>query len=91
MFKLQIKSACSAWFKESQWRDAGYVPSLDEYLSVTTVSTTYPALACVSFVGMGEIATEQAFEWILNFPRCVEAICIICRLLDDIVSHEVRN
>lgn len=87
---LQTKRLCRAWLKEAQWSSTGYVPPLEEYLSVAGETTGYPALTITSFVGMGETATRQAFEWMLGFPKILRALCTITRLRDDVVSHEVR-
>ena len=46
-------------------------------------------LTTTSFVGMGDIATKEAFDWAFSHPNMVRTSCIICRLMDDIVSHEV--
>ncbi|URE14887.1 hypothetical protein MUK42_12714 [Musa troglodytarum] len=48
-------------------------------------------LECASLVGMGEIATKEAFQWITSFPKIVQASAIICHILDDITSHDVRS
>ncbi|GLT50329.1 hypothetical protein SLA2020_238210 [Shorea laevis] len=44
-----------------------------------------------SLVGMGEVASKEAFDWISNDPRMVKACAIICRLMDDIVSNEFEQ
>ena len=46
-------------------------------------------LTITSFVAMGDIATKEAFDWVSNDPKMVRASSIVCRLMDDIVSHEV--
>ncbi|GLT69694.1 hypothetical protein SLA2020_418250 [Shorea laevis] len=40
---------------------------------------------------MGEVASKEAFDWISNDPKMVKACAIICRLMDDIVSHEFEQ
>ena len=53
------------------------------------VSSGYPMLATTCFLLMGDIANQQAFDWISNDPNIIKASAIIARLMDDIVSHEV--
>ncbi|KAL7249409.1 hypothetical protein ACSBR1_011576 [Camellia fascicularis] len=48
-------------------------------------------VATTSFVGMGDIVTEEAFDWISNDPIIVKASAIICRLMNDIASNEGRR
>ncbi|CAL9774265.1 unnamed protein product [Musa acuminata subsp. burmannicoides] len=87
--KEAMKDLSKAYFKESKWRDQHYVPTLEEHLHVSLISAGHPMLECASFVGMGEIATKEAFEWIASFPKIVQASAIIGRIMDDITSHEV--
>ncbi|KAG6634389.1 hypothetical protein CIPAW_12G115200 [Carya illinoinensis] len=54
-------------------------------------SFSYSTLATTSFVGMGNIANREVFEWISNGPKIVTASAIICRLMDDIVSHKFEQ
>lgn len=49
----------------------------------------YSEIATISFLGMGDIITKEVFEWVLKGPKIIEASKIICRLMDDIVSHKV--
>nr|XP_010909538.2 alpha-humulene synthase [Elaeis guineensis] len=89
--KESIKEISRAYFEEAKWRDEGYVPPLKEYLTVSLISCCYAALACASFVGMGEKATKEAFDWVTSFPRIIKCICSICRLMDDVVSTEFEQ
>ncbi|XP_064971654.1 alpha-humulene synthase-like [Musa acuminata AAA Group] len=88
---VQMKDLSKAYFEESKWRDQRYVPTLEEHLRVSLISAAYPMLECASFVGMGEIATKEAFEWITSFPKIVQASAIISRIMDDITSHELEQ
>ncbi|XP_065048733.1 alpha-humulene synthase-like isoform X2 [Musa acuminata AAA Group] len=89
--KEAMKDLSEAYFEESKWRDQHYVPTLEEHLHVSLVSSAYPMLECASFVGMGEIATKEAFEWITSFPKIVRASAIIVRIMNDITSHELEQ
>ena len=86
---MQIKGIAKAFFEEAKWRDEGYVPSLEDHLHVSLMTTCYGALACASFVGMEEVATREAFDWATSFPKMIKAVTLICRLMDDVVGYEV--
>ncbi|KAF2285862.1 hypothetical protein GH714_008471 [Hevea brasiliensis] len=75
----------------SKWRDEGYIPTMEEYMKVSLVTSCYPMLATTSFFGMGAIATKDAFEWVSSDPKILRASSIVCRLMDDIVSHEFEQ
>ncbi|WVZ90830.1 hypothetical protein U9M48_037090 [Paspalum notatum var. saurae] len=78
-----------AYNKEVQWREQGYVPStVEEHLQVSARSGACHLLSCTSFVGMGDVATEESFEWVCSVPKIVQALCIILRLSDDLKSYE---
>ena len=78
--------------EEARWLRDRYVPTLEEYLDVTLVSSGYYMLTTVSFMGMKDNnITNNVFQWVLEDPKIVRASTIICRLMDDIVSHKVHN
>ena len=58
-------------------------------MAVAMVSTGYAVLAATSFIGMGSVVTKDSFEWFFSGPTILKASEIICRLMDDIVSHKV--
>ncbi|TXG67315.1 hypothetical protein EZV62_008590 [Acer yangbiense] len=66
-----------------------YIPYAIEANSL--VSSGYPMLATTCFLSMGDIANQQAFDWISNDPTIIKASAIIARLMDDIVSHEFEQ
>ncbi|KAL2505973.1 Alpha-humulene/(-)-(E)-beta-caryophyllene synthase [Abeliophyllum distichum] len=83
----EMKKLVRAYFKEAKWTYDGYVPTIEEYMKVALVSGAYMMLSTSSLVGMGELATKEAFEWISSEPLLVRASSIICRLMDDMVGH----
>ncbi|GMN27156.1 hypothetical protein TIFTF001_050455 [Ficus carica] len=87
------KRSVRAYFEEVRWLEQGYTPFLEEYLEVALVSTGYFTLSTTSFVGIMEdnIITKDVFEWVFNRPKIVRASQIICRFMDDIVSHRFEQ
>lgn len=76
---------------EAKWYHEGYVPSMEEYMKVSIVSTCYYLFAPISFLGMGVAASEEAFKWVESDPMMLKASGIIGRLMNDITSHKVHN
>ncbi|XP_061351012.1 (-)-germacrene D synthase-like [Gastrolobium bilobum] len=88
--KNEMKRLARAYFAEAKWFNHNYTPSMEEYMDVALVSSAYRMLTATTFIGMGDIATEKAFQWLTNDPKIVNSSKIICRLMDDIVSNEVN-
>ena len=45
----------------------------------------------LSFLGMGDILTKEAFDWTFSNPKIIIASSVIGRLMDDMESHKVCN
>jgi hypothetical protein len=87
---MQIVDLVRAYNKEVKWREQGHVPAtVEEHLQVSARSGACHLLSCTSFVGMGDVAAQEAFEWVCSVPKIVQALCIILRLSDDLKSYEV--
>lgn len=86
-----MKVLSKYYLKEVEWHGEKYVPTVEEYLRVSTMSTGCYVLACASYLGMGEVATKAAFEWVTSYPKILQASMVICRVMNDKASHEVFN
>ncbi|KAK9735296.1 hypothetical protein RND81_04G196800 [Saponaria officinalis] len=89
--KEGMKKTTREYLEESKWLVEKKIPSVEEYLRVACVSTCYPMLCVASLVGMGKIATKDAFDWFVNAPPIIHSSALICRLMDDIVSHQLER
>ncbi|KAL4273995.1 hypothetical protein GQ457_13G002770 [Hibiscus cannabinus] len=89
--KEAMKNQVRAYFLEAQWFYTLHVPTLEEYMELATVTSAYQMLATTSYVGMGDVATVEAFAWISSDPKILTGSTILCRLTDDIVSHEFEQ
>ncbi|KAJ4718967.1 Sesquiterpene synthase [Melia azedarach] len=89
--KEKMQELVAMDFVEAKWFNEGYVPTIEEYMEVALISVCNLMLATISFVGMGDIATKESFEWISSNPKIVKASSVICRLMDDIVSHKFEQ
>ncbi|PSS16245.1 (-)-germacrene D synthase [Actinidia chinensis var. chinensis] len=89
--KSEMKNLVRGYFEEAKWFHQGYVPSMEEYMQVALLSSGYKMVTTTSFVGMGELATKEAFDWVSSYPLIVEAVSAIARLTDDIVGHKFEQ
>ncbi|OIW16710.1 hypothetical protein TanjilG_00073 [Lupinus angustifolius] len=89
--KNEMKRVVQAYFVEAKWFKGNYTPTVEEYMSVAQVTSSYISLMSIAFIGMGSIATEKVFQWLSNGPKIVNASTILFRLMDDIVSSEFEK
>ncbi|WCJ33161.1 Alpha-copaene synthase [Euphorbia peplus] len=89
--KESMKKVVQNYLAEAKWREQKYTPTMEEYMQVSLVTTCYSMLTTTSFLGMGEIATKDAFEWIFSDPKIIKGSTVICRFMDDIVSHKFEQ
>ncbi|KAJ9153698.1 hypothetical protein P3X46_027114 [Hevea brasiliensis] len=87
--KEAMKKQVRAYFIESKWFHQKYIPTMEEYMSIALVTSAYAMLETTSLLAMGDIVTEDSFDWLFTEPKMVTASAIIGRLMDDIVSHKV--
>ncbi|KAK4710992.1 hypothetical protein R3W88_005505 [Solanum pinnatisectum] len=62
---------------------------MEQYMKNGTRSSTYHLIATTSWLGMGEVATKDVFDWIATEPLILVASGTIARLLNDLATHEV--
>ncbi|XP_071703632.1 (E)-beta-farnesene synthase-like [Rutidosis leptorrhynchoides] len=68
-----------------------YVPTIEEYMSVSLITAAYPLITVRSYVGQGDHVTEDTFKWIATHPPVVKASATVLRLMDDIGSHKFEQ
>ncbi|KAJ9560673.1 hypothetical protein OSB04_005833 [Centaurea solstitialis] len=86
--KETMKEYIRSYMTEAKWRNEGYIPTIEEHVSVTFVSCGYKFLITSSLVGMGDITTNESFEWVSTNPPLVKASCVVCRFMDDMAGHK---
>ncbi|KAI9186809.1 hypothetical protein LWI28_021191 [Acer negundo] len=90
--KEAMKDLVRNYFWEAKWCHEQHVPTMEEYMPVALTTSAYKMLATASFVGMGDIVTKQAFEWLFTNPnKMVQASSLIGRLINDMVSHKFEQ
>ncbi|KAK1664700.1 hypothetical protein QYE76_052859 [Lolium multiflorum] len=91
---LYLKEALTrlvrAYTKELKWRDENYVPkTLDEHLEVSARSSGGFTLTSASlFAGVGDIVSNDTFEWVLSYPQLFKSFDMFVRFSNDIVSSQ---
>ncbi|XP_027923980.1 (-)-germacrene D synthase-like isoform X2 [Vigna unguiculata] len=88
--KSEMKRLAQAYLSESRWFHSNHTPTVEEYMEVATITSTYSLLTTVSFLGM-EDTTEEVLIWVTSHPKIIEAASVISRLMDDIVGTEFEH
>lgn len=83
--KLQARS----YYLEAKWFHQKYIPTMDEYIALSSLTSGYPLLITTTFVTMEEITTRDPFDWLATYPKSVKGSAVVARLTDDLVSHKV--
>ncbi|KAK4576375.1 hypothetical protein RGQ29_027084 [Quercus rubra] len=89
--KDAMKRLVWAYFDEAKWFHQNYIPTMEEYMHVALKTSGYPMLTAISFLGMGDIVTKEAFDWIFSNPKIIIASSVIGRLMDDMKSHKFEQ
>ncbi|CAH2050034.1 unnamed protein product [Thlaspi arvense] len=85
--ELEFKDLARAYELEIKWVEDGYAPTMEEYFA-NGIATSTGTLLLASFVGMGEFAKVDAFDWLRANPRIAVASAIVGRLINDLASSE---
>ncbi|MQM20310.1 hypothetical protein Taro_053328, partial [Colocasia esculenta] len=86
-----IKAIAKAYLKEAEWCNEGHIPTLQDHLQVSMISSGASLLICGFFLCMRDIATQDTFDWLASYPKIIEASAIIARLIDDVSTHEFEE
>ncbi|RDX72151.1 putative terpene synthase 2, partial [Mucuna pruriens] len=89
-FKQAIFQLIKGYLVEAKWCHQGFIPTYDEY-KVNGVLTSIFTLLMTSFIGLGEFATKDVFDWMFSNPTIIEAVSIIGRVLNDMSSHKFEQ
>ncbi|KAL2495819.1 Germacrene-D synthase [Forsythia ovata] len=92
MHQKELYNITRAYFEEAKWAYNGYLPiDMEEYMKVAVTSSGYIMLSTTCLVGMGELVTKEAFDWISSESIAVKGSAIIARLMDDMAGHGVTS
>ncbi|KAL0353563.1 UNVERIFIED_CONTAM: Beta-caryophyllene synthase [Sesamum angustifolium] len=85
--KEEMKKMVRAYLEEAKWCYNKNMPTMEEYMKVAIVTSTYMMLLTTSLVGMENLVTKKDFDWITSEPLLVLASSIIGRLANDLAGH----
>ncbi|XP_071737470.1 alpha-isocomene synthase-like [Rutidosis leptorrhynchoides] len=77
-----------SYLKEAKWANERYIPTMEEHKEVTVISSGYKHTLVSAFAAMGDVITDETFKWALTMPPIVKSCCVLCRIMDDIVTHK---
>nr|KAJ0206849.1 hypothetical protein LSAT_V11C500243450 [Lactuca sativa] len=86
--KEMVKEYTRNLLIEAKWAKEGYIPTVEEHMSVTMVTCAYGMIIAKCYVHGDDLVTEDTFKWVATYPPLVTASCLILRLMDDIATHE---
>ncbi|KAG5601188.1 hypothetical protein H5410_032558 [Solanum commersonii] len=66
--KNEMKRLATAYMKEIDWLNDGYIPKYDEYMTNALVTAAGMFYVTHSLIGMEELITKETIEWITNQP-----------------------
>ncbi|XP_060671920.1 (-)-germacrene D synthase-like isoform X2 [Ziziphus jujuba] len=89
--KQAMKYQVRAYFEEAKWFHKKHIPKMEEYMHVALVTSGHGMLAATSFAGMGDEVTKHSFDWLISKPTIERASSLVCRLMDDVVSHKFEQ
>ncbi|CAF1986142.1 BnaC07g16660D [Brassica napus] len=89
--KKSLKTTANGYMREAKWLKEDYTATFDEYKENAILSSGYYPLIAMTFAGMGDVATVDAFEWLSSNPKIRVASEIISRFTDDISSYEFEQ
>ncbi|WZZ72915.1 hypothetical protein YC2023_084285 [Brassica napus] len=88
VYRIMLKTTANGYMREAKWLKEDYTATFDEYKENAILSSGYYPLIAMTFAGMGDVATVDAFEWLSSNPKIRVASEIISRFTDDISSYE---
>ncbi|CAL1367279.1 unnamed protein product [Linum trigynum] len=65
----------------------GFVPTLEEYRHLSSLTTCFEWIAFSVLCGLGESVPRSNFEWLASSPEILIASTDICRLQDDLADN----
>ncbi|XP_039173732.1 valencene synthase-like [Eucalyptus grandis] len=87
--KEGMKNTVRAYLAEAKWFHQNYIPTMEEYMPVASVTIGCAMVMATSLLGMGDIVTKNEFDWLLfSDPKMVKTSNVVSRLMNDIAGHK---
>ncbi|KAL1822283.1 hypothetical protein ACET3Z_009061 [Daucus carota] len=83
-----LKEITRSYIYEAKCLNKWLVPTMEDCMPHSIVTSTVPLLTTSFVVGMGPIVTREALEWISTCPLLIRAGSLYCRFTDDMAEYE---
>ena len=65
---VQFQTLSTYYLQEAEWSHNNHKPSFKEQVNVSSISAGAPMLCVAMMVGMGDEATKEVFDWVIDIP-----------------------
>ncbi|KAL6627745.1 hypothetical protein ACP70R_031471 [Stipagrostis hirtigluma subsp. patula] len=90
--KKAFQRVSHAHLKESEWFHENYIPSIKDKMCVSSVTGGGQIMCVGLLLGMGDLATIEAFEWAIGCSNAVRACGEMGRYMNDMAEFQLgRN
>ncbi|XP_074366670.1 sesquiterpene synthase Cop-like [Apium graveolens] len=86
--KDSLKEITKSYIFESKCLNKWIVPTMETCIPHTIISSTIPILTMSFVVGMGQVVTREALEWLSGNPLLIRAGSLYCRFTDDMAEYK---
>ncbi|KAK6161771.1 hypothetical protein DH2020_005152 [Rehmannia glutinosa] len=85
-----VKELCKAYNKELKWFMGEKMPSFEDYIANTMITSCLYVICSSTIPGMKSV-TKETIDWMMSEPKIFKASAKVCRYLDDLGSFEVST
>ncbi|KAL7151856.1 hypothetical protein ABFS83_04G058500 [Erythranthe nasuta] len=83
-----VKEICSAYNKGLKWGMGRNVPTFEEYMMNTVITSCLYVFSSIMIPGMESVSSKETIDWLMSQPQLVIASAKVCRLMDDLGSYQ---
>ncbi|KAK6161756.1 hypothetical protein DH2020_005137 [Rehmannia glutinosa] len=84
---VTVKELCKAYNKELKWFMGEKMPSFEDYIANTMITSCLYVICSSTIPGMKSV-TKETIDWMMSEPKIFKASAKVCRYLDDLGSFE---
>ncbi|KAK6141551.1 hypothetical protein DH2020_024707 [Rehmannia glutinosa] len=85
--KETVKEICKAYNKGLKWCMGVQIPSFEDYIVNSRITSCVYALCSGTIPGM-KYVSKETIDWLMSEPKIVIALAKVCRYLDDLSGYE---
>ncbi|KAJ3689779.1 hypothetical protein LUZ61_018943 [Rhynchospora tenuis] len=84
----ETQKLVDSYMQELEWHAKKQVPTFNQRKKTAIEGNAGSVVVCSPLLGMGEVVTEEALNWLTSLPEVVIASMEICRYSDESASYE---